>query len=106
MFVVFITALIMGLNGSLMFLLCIAVLSFFSTFHGVRSLQFFKGKNPNWIDWLSTAALSLAGAYLLIKGVLGALNHFDGGVILHLVFGALMLVLSFGAFRRLRKLKP
>lgn len=106
MFVVFITALIMGLNGSLMFLLCIAVLSFFSTFHGVRSLQFFKGQNPNWIDWLSSVALSLAGAYLFIKGTLASITNFSSGVILYIVFGALMLVLSFGAFRRLRKLKP
>jgi len=106
MFIVFITALIMGLKGSLMFLLCIAILSFFSTLHGVRSLQFFKGKQPGLIDWLSAGALSLAGAYLFIKGVLASITKLNPSVILFIVFGALMLVLSFGAFRRLRKLEP
>lgn len=100
MLTVFITALIMGIYGSLQFLLNIAVLSFFSTFHGVRSMQFFKGKKPGLIDWVSTSALTAAGLYLLTIGLIAGLSsNFSSGVILYLVYGALMLVLSLGAFR-------
>jgi hypothetical protein len=104
MLIVFVTAVILAITGSLQFLFVIAILSFFSTYHGIRSLRFFKGAIVRWYDFVAAALLGLSGIYLTIRGIYYGLSMgLQAIIILHLVFGGFMLLLAFTSINDLMK---
>lgn len=106
MIIVFITAVILSIRSGIEFLFCIAILSFFSTFYGVRALSILKGAAIKWFDWLGIVAVFLSGLYI---GGLGAYNLFktgSGNSVLFTFFGLLMLFVSTSGASELIRFKP
>lgn len=102
MLIVFITAVALAVAGALQFLFIIAILSFFSTFHGIRSMKLFKGAVVSWYDPLAATLLGLGGAYLAARGAFYGLKMgLEAIIILHLVFGGFMVLLAFTSFHDL-----
>lgn len=103
---VFGTALYMAITKGIDFLLCIAILSFFSVIVGVRSLKFLKGAKPGAFDWAAVVGIIGAGLFLVIKGSLAGLTNFSGGVVLYLVFGTAMVIYGFLIASEFIRIKP
>lgn len=92
---VFFTAVFLAVKKHIDFLFCIAILSYFSTLFGIRSLKFMKGNNPRWFDWALLCALAIAGFFLIGKGAFGWHEIGSMELILSLVFGSGMLLYAF-----------
>lgn len=103
---VFVTALYLAITNGIDFLLCIAILSFFSVIIGVRSLKFLKGVKPGYFDWAAVAGIIGAGFFLVVKGTLAAMTKIHGGVILYLVFGSAMVFYGFMITSEFIRTKP
>ena len=103
---VFLTAIILAVQNGIDFLFCIAILSFFSVFIGVRALKFLKGAKPARLDWLAIVLLILSGLYLAGKGALTMFSGFNGGMILYLLFGTAMILYGFVTGNELIQTKP
>jgi len=106
MVVVFITAVILAIHGGIGFLLCVAILSFFSVVIDVRSLRFLKGSVPGLIDVVIVASLILAGGYLTFIGLRAGANGINEGAVLYSVFGVAMLFYGASVYRQLLRIKP
>lgn len=103
---VFVTALYMAITKGIDFLLCIAILSFFSVIIGVRSLKFLKGAQPGAFDWIAVIGIIAAGSFLVIKGSLAGITNFHAGVVLYLTFGSAMVFYGFMIASELIRTKP
>lgn len=99
MVVIFITAVLLSLYRGLDFLLCIAFLSFYSAYRGVRALKFLKGARFAWYDYLSGGAVMCAGLYLVIQGAGYGLDDQWSGMIIAGAFGLLTMALAVGSMR-------
>ena len=104
MTVVFVTAVHLATVKGIDFLFCIAVLSYFSTFHGIRSLQFWKGKRPDALDSLAAYLCVAAGLFIVGKSIYLFNGAISGLMILYAVFGLLNIGLAYGAIVRTRTL--
>lgn len=95
------SAAVLALYGSDTFLLAIAVLSFYLTFTGYRSLfqkKLHQGEGVTPLDWAVSSVTLLFGVGLLLQGssVFGALD------VIALFFGVTTVVLTLSSFRRYR----
>lgn len=103
---VFITAITLSVFKGLNFLLCIAVLSFYMTFKGVRAMRRLKGSNRSIVDFIALSALVLSGCYLMYAGLtIGVTKGSVVTLILFMSFGLGILLLSYISFRELIQLK-
>lgn len=105
MSLVFITAVWLAITSNLQFLFVIAILSYYSTFHGIRSLRFFKGSRPHYLDKLLALILGASGSFLLGRGIFYGLEIGPKPIIiLHVVFGMFMFWLSHNSWKDLNRL--
>ncbi|MBT3647224.1 MAG: hypothetical protein HN542_03170 [Flavobacteriales bacterium] len=102
MTMVFITAIHLSTVHGIDFLFCIAVLSYFSTYHGVRSLLFWKGTKSNYRDWTAALLTVGAGLYLIAKAAFSFNGNIRAEHIVYLAFGTLT---SFLAIQSIRSIK-
>lgn len=97
-----VTATVMCYLRTGLFLFLIAILSFYLALSGYRVLRQKNPQNkPDWIDWVITAAMILAGVGMI---VLGALSNNAEGRMVKIAFG--MIGVYLGATDVVRFLKP
>ena len=96
MTVVFLTAVPLAIIGSDIFLLIIAMFSFYLVFAGWRFARN-RDSNPIWIDWLAVSIMALTGLGMWVYGVILATSG-DTQWIPLAVFGFIALGLSWADF--------
>jgi len=102
MFGVAVTAVVMCFIRSGLFLFLVAVFSFYLALTGYRVLKRKKpGDRPGLLDWTATAAMLLAGIFLVASG--GVSTSLGSQHWVRIVFGALGLLLSTSDIRRFFK---
>ncbi|MDI1317321.1 hypothetical protein [Flavobacterium sp.] len=87
---------IMSIMHHNIFLLIIAVFSFYLTATGQRFLslkKLDKGQKPKSIDWILTSTMILFALFFIIYGVLLMISHNNFGIVL-LVFGMISLLMA------------
>ena len=92
MTVIFLTALPLAILGSSVFLLLIAVFSFYLVFAGWRFARNRRGR-PQPVDWCAAAIMGLTGLAMWGYGVVLASSG-DGQWVTMLIFGAIAVALS------------
>jgi len=93
MVIIFITAVIMSLQTSNIFLLLVALFSFYLAFSGWRFARNRSG-NPHWIDWLAVSVLAFSGMLMWFLA-LQSYPKFSSASVPLGVFGLIAIVLSF-----------
>ena len=99
MFGVFLTAVPLSLLGGILFLLLVAILSFYLAIAGWREAVRHRSRGA-WIDRVAPIAMILAGVAMASWGARGLFAGNVGGVVL-LVFGAIGLLVSIEDLRRI-----
>ncbi|NQV53204.1 MAG: hypothetical protein HQ500_08465 [Flavobacteriales bacterium] len=99
MVIVFITAVVLATYRGFEFLLCIAFLSFFSAYRGVRAMQMLKGGSIMWYDQAAAVSVLLTGGYMLYLSSLALQGESWSAVIVYGVFGVLSLFLAISSIR-------
>lgn len=87
---------IMSIMHENIFLLIIAVFSFYLTVTGQRFLslkKLDKGQKPKCIDWIITSKMIVFALFFMVYGILLILNHKNFGAVL-VVFGMISLLMS------------
>lgn len=87
---------IMSIMHENLFLLIIAVFSFYLTATGQRFLslkKLDKGQKPKSIDWIITSTMIIFALFFIVYGILLLLSHNNFGTVL-LVFGMISLLMS------------
>jgi len=102
MVIVFITAVVLATYRGFEFLLCIAFLSFFNAYRGVRAMQILKGGRVLWFDQVAAAAVLLTGAYMLYLSALAAHGEKWSAVIVFAVFGTLSIYLAISSMHEFK----
>lgn len=92
MTIVFITALPLAILGADIFLLIIAIFSFYFVFAGWRFARNSGGK-PLWIDWTAVGIMGLTGLSMWVFGAVSGLSGDSAWVTLAL-FGTIAIALS------------
>lgn len=92
MTVVFLTALPLAVLGGDVFLLIIAVFSFYLVFAGWRFARN-RGAKPLWVDWTSTSIMAATGLAMWVYSAVIGLSG-DSSWITLVVFGTIALALS------------
>ncbi|KAA3650390.1 MAG: hypothetical protein DWP98_04920 [Bacteroidetes bacterium] len=88
MMAVVITGVILGLYRTNIFILTIAVFSFYLVFTGRRTLAFKKALNPTFIDWFFNLICLLIGLYMLYLAIINFIKiGFASAVPMLFVFG-------------------
>ena len=97
MTIVFITALPLAILGADIFLLIIAIFSFYFVFAGWRFARNSRGK-PLWVDWTAVSIMGLTGLSMWVFGAVLALSG-DSIWVPLAVFGTIAIALSLADVR-------
>ena len=106
MIAVFLTAIVLSLVQHIEFLFCLAFLSFYGAFSGIRALRFLKGAPVHWADWLAATSVALCAVYLIGRG---AMSFFQGGggvAFLFIFFGFMSLFIAGSSSNDLLAIEP
>ena len=101
MTMIFATAVSLAAIKGLSFLLCIAFLSYYSAFRGVRALKFLRGSSVRWYDGVAGVLVILCGMYLSLRGYRIFIVGNTEAAIIHLAFGGLTILLAIGGLLEL-----
>ncbi|MEQ9186692.1 MAG: hypothetical protein RLP15_03095 [Cryomorphaceae bacterium] len=99
MIVVFFTAVVLAGVQGLNFLLCIAFLSFYSAYRGVRAMLILKGSHAKWYDQLAGSSVVLCGAYLVLIAISAYSEGEGDAAIIFGAFGILSIYLALSSMR-------